>query len=467
MYKTKKNNKTYQNINNNINNTNANASYTKKSQKGGTFVDKGGFGCVVSPALPCPNNDKTLNKNLDKYVSKIIKKYTKETKNEIYMSKYLSILDPYQEYFITLVNKCIIKSFPENRTDLLDITRYKNTKANGSVIRNGNRNGNYNGNVNPNLKLDKSLKKTELQTQSCHIDLDINPTNLIMQNAGYNLFKVMKINQNSKGQNMFLGIMSRLFIENLKIYLKHLLKGLAKMHTNRIVNNDIKPKNIMLLMKTTKQSTFPKNKTKTVYATTPITNTNTINNTKKEYSDTLPYMSIRYIDFGLSQYLTSNNCSYDNINFKGTKLYTSPELFISITIIKYKDKSEDFQLNEIYKDINTNIKKALQIVGELNTQNNISINILINSIYKKIKYQYDKNMFIDAYFGTPSNKYNGYLQKSDIYALGLTIFICLYKFSKMSVESNPKLYDLLIKMIELNPENRFNVMQCLSHEYFR
>ena len=37
--------------------------------KGGKFIDKGGFGCVITPAIPCSRTDK----NLDKSISKIKK----------------------------------------------------------------------------------------------------------------------------------------------------------------------------------------------------------------------------------------------------------------------------------------------------------------------------------------------------------------------------------------------------------
>ena len=34
---------------------------------------------------------------------------------------------------------------------------------------------------------------------------------------------------------------------------------------------------------------------------------------------------------------------------------------------------------------------------------------------------YKSNKLLPAYFGTDKNKFNGYLQKADIYALGITI----------------------------------------------
>ena len=43
---------------------------TNKVLNGGKFLDKGGFGCVITPALPCNSFNKKLN--LNNYVSKIV-----------------------------------------------------------------------------------------------------------------------------------------------------------------------------------------------------------------------------------------------------------------------------------------------------------------------------------------------------------------------------------------------------------
>ena len=52
--------------------------YTPKL-RGGKFIDKGGFGCVISPALACNNTDT----NLDKSVSKIIKRQSDTFSKEL------------------------------------------------------------------------------------------------------------------------------------------------------------------------------------------------------------------------------------------------------------------------------------------------------------------------------------------------------------------------------------------------
>lgn len=90
----------------------------------------------------------------------------------------------------------------------------------------------------------------------------------------------------------------------------------------------------------------------------------------------------------------------------------------------------------------------------------------MNKLYDKIDKFYNDGIILDKYFGT--NKYNGYLQKSDIYGLGINIYKSLYYYNKIDVKREyPKLYDLLMNMIKFDPDERYNVLQCLSHPYFK
>jgi len=91
----------------------------------------------------------------------------------------------------------------------------------------------------------------------------------------------------------------------------------------------------------------------------------------------------------------------------------------------------------------------------------------------------DIKNFLQTYFGTPNNKYNGYLQKNDIYALGISIyeFIILYnyiilnnlnthKIKTINIDNEPYLLDLLRKMIYPDSLLRLNVNECINHPYF-
>ena len=394
--------------------------YTPKL-RGGKYIDKGGFGCVISPALPCSSTDI----NIENSVSKIIKHQTETLSKELRISNMLKKIDPGHKFYITIDKYCFINHIPKNRTDLTNV-KYKNNNMSDYTI-------------NSEDLLDKNGKKKKIDKQFCDIDLDLKPLNLIMPYAGISLSSIMKTNRKSKNIK---GQIHQKFINNLKIYFKHLIIGLLKMHNNRIVNKDIKQRNIMLQW----DSNIEKN------AKDKIINDDNI-------------IQIRYIDFGLSEFLTNEFCKdISNISLKGTPFYLAPELFICSLIIKYKDRSKTQQLKKIFEYIKKHVSNAMDIINEKEIISNI--NSIINIIYKKIKYLYENNKLLESYFGSDTNKYNGYIQKADVYALGLSIYETLYKYSEINVKKNALLYDLLLHMIDINPDNRYNVVQCLSHPYF-
>ena len=427
MKKTKKNN-----INNNSNSRKSHKSC--KTLRGGKFIDKGGFGCVLSPALPCT----TFDNNLNNSISKIIKHESDTLKKELAISEQLKNLDPGHKFYITIDKYCFINDIPRNRTDLVNVT-YKDEKLKDLTIDKTDK-------YNIGKKIDKNY---------CDIDIDMKPMNLIMPYAGISLSSVMKSERKRKG---FKAEMHQMFVDDLKIYFKHLIIGLLKMHNNRIVNRDIKQKNIMLFWKDIKS------KSKNNQSNTK----SNIKLTDKANDKANDIMSIRYIDFGLSEFLTSEICKdISNISLQGTPYYLSPEIFICYVIRKYENYSEQKQLHKIMDYISKNIKKAFSRIGEKSIVNNIDSNI--SNIYMKIKNMYNmynKNRILNVYFGSDNNKFNGYLQKADVYALGLSIYDTLYRYSEINVKKNEALHNLLLNMIELDPDKRYNIVQCLSHSYF-
>ena len=63
---------------------------------------------------------------------------------------------------------------------------------------------------------------------------------------------------------------------------------------------------------------------------------------------------------------------------------------------------------------------------------------------------------------------NSYLQKSDIYSLGIAMYEFVYIFTDnaLQIEKQTQLKDLLMNMITIDPEKRFTADQCLKHSYF-
>ena len=395
--------------------------------KGGKFIDKGGFGCVITPALPCSRSDK----NLDKSISKIIKTQSDAINKEIKLNNILNKIDPNHNFYVTVDKYCFVNEIPSNRSDLINV-KYKDEQLKTYSINNNN------------LK-DKYGKKKNIDKHICDIDLDLKPINLIMPYAGVSLTSVMKTDMKSDN---ILGRMHQMFINNLKQYFKHLIIGVVKMHNNRIVNRDIKQRNIMIQL-------LSKNNDKNMQNKQTIDNDSYI-------------MLIRYIDFGLSEKLTEEFCKENNnIELKGTPYYLSPEMFVCNLMLKYKDRSESFQKNKIMYYITKHVEVSLAQIDEKIIISKLAATI--DALYKKIKYLYEKDRLLLDYFGSDKNKFNGYLQKADVYALGLSIYETLYKYSNINIKKNDDykvLYDLLSHMIEMNPDTRYNIVQCLSHSYF-
>jgi len=366
--------------------------------RGGKYVDEGGFGCVVTPAIPCSHKDK----NLERYVSKISRE---DITNEIKISSILAKLDPTKKYYLTHNKYCYINNIPDNRDNVVSV--------------------HYTDEDLTKFDIDPGQEKKD--KKACYVELDLKPINIIMEHGGYSLSSIMKTNRKSKGTR---ALMHQMFIDNLRPNFKHLILGVVKMHNNRIVNRDIKQKNIMM-------------------------------NWNKETNE----VALRYIDFGLSEFLTTEFCRHvSNINRHGTPYYISPEVHIAHILRKYSSRSEHYILKKIISEIHSHVKKALLKINEPELYGSLDNNTKI--LYEKIKHLYDNDRILPIHFGSEKNKFNGYIQKCDVYALGLSIFETLYVYSEINVRQNTKLYDLLIHMLAFDPDKRYNAVQCLSHPYF-
>jgi serine/threonine protein kinase len=369
-----------------------------KIQNGGKFIGKGGFGCVVSPALKCFKKDK----NTDLMVSKIIPTNDIHYTNELKISQVLKKIDPVKKYYITFEKYCFINNIPEDRHDFVNV-HYINDKLTKWEVIDG---------------------QSEKDKNACRLELALKPINLIMDYGGYSLTDIGSVSTKLQGTK---AKMHQLFIDNLAANVKHLVLGVVKMHFNRIVNRDIKLRNIMMSFN------------------------------KKTHQ-----VQLRYIDFGLSNLLTTDFCSdYNNIRTSGTPNYIAPELYVSSTINRYRERSSTYQLQKITREIDTNYKNTIMRINEPELLGNYKENV--DTLYNKIHDLYESGKILPAYFGTEKNKFNGYLQKADIYALGIAIFIMLYVYSDFDVRGNADLYNLLIHMIAMDPDKRYNAVQCLSH----
>ena len=401
---TKKNNKTniYSHSSINIQAQARTRTRTNITQFGGKFIGKGGFGCVVSPALKCSKKDKYT----DMMVSKVIPTHDIHYSNELKISQVLKKIDPAKKYYLTFEKYCFINQIPDDRRDFVNV-HYLNDELTKWEVVDG---------------------QPEKDKNACRLELALKPINLIMDYGGYSLTDIGAVSTKLQGTK---AKMHQLFIDNLAANIKHLVLGIVKMHFNRIVNRDIKLRNIMM----------------------------SFNKETKQFQ-------LRYIDFGLSNLLTTEFCSdVNNIRTAGTPNYIAPELYTASIVNRYRERSSTYQLQKIMRDLDANFKHSIMRINEREMLGNYRENI--QSLHHKIHELHTNSKLLPAYFGTDKNKFNGYLQKADVYALGLAIFILLYVYSEYDVRGNAELYDLLIHMIAMDPDKRFNAVQCLSHPFLQ
>ena len=300
------------------------------------------------------------------------------------------------------------------------------------------------------LKSYDFLNNKKHDKEYCGIDLKLNPINIIMPYGGYDLSNIL----NNKNKIPHLEFTRMIFIKHFKLCFKHLLFGIKIMHDSRIVNRDIKNDNIMINYIIKKQ--------------------NTKQDKKKQIKNELKNIKIRFIDFGLSSILTPSYCSkMSNIDIRGTPGSIAPELYIT----HYINDNRNF--DKIKDVIKKDIKDMFYSFKDPNLIEDFD-NIIIE-LYKKILNEFKNNNILNNFFGTEKNKYNGYLQKGDIFSLGITIyeFLNYYKYAYNNNQynknidkidniniNNPKLYKLLYNMTKINPDKRYNILQCLNDPYF-
>jgi len=222
---------------------------------------------------------------------------------------------------------------------------------------------------------------------------------------------------------------AQMLFSNLKECIKNLLQGLLKMHQHRIVNRDIKEENIMA-----------------------------------NYNEEKNQIELRFIDYGLSEDLTPEYCKhYSNIVLQGTYVLIAPEIFIIYNINKYSRHNDEYIMDKINKDISSYVKKMLKNL-KIDTSD---VNNIVKKIFLEIKTMFDNRKILDKYFGV-NDSLNGYLQKNDVYSLGITLYEFLDSYTNViNIKKDLRLNDLLKKMLKLDPNERFNALQCLHHPYFK
>ena len=438
----------------------------KKTLKGGHYLGSGAYGCVISPPLPCKTyNKKTqkhstihLNKNKH-YVSKILQYEDEDSKHELTISDKIKKIDPTKTYFITYESSCKIKKVPKNRNNTAKVEFRNNSLSYYNEINNDGtiKYSGYTKNDN-----DNDTKKR------CLIDTSLGPLNIIMPYGGYDLNNLknniyeydyyLKEYKKTKNTKYYTILKNNKYINSLKVYnllnahfknyFKNLVIGLSKLHKNRIVNLDIKQENIMV-----------------------------------KYDSKTKKIKLRYIDFGMSQHLNENYCKkYNNITLFGTTELLPPEIFICYVINKYnKLKSETSIVKKIYNYIDENVYKIYKELKEYDYINMLyndstdkttkkKVEPLLITLYSELNTYFQNKTILNHYFGIKNIKSSdGFLQKCDVYALGIAMYeYLMVNFIIIDIKKpeNDKLYKLLKKMIHPDPKQRYNIDECLKDPYF-
>jgi serine/threonine protein kinase len=433
----------------------------RTKQKGGIRLGKGGFGCVVKPAVQCSKKNKS--KFIKHKVSKLIFRDTDGDNiiKELKLYNAIKKLDPKENYFLSYHQICRLKKkFIHRRRDIR-LVKFRDNKGKNKTIVN-------------------SRNSKEFDEKVCDIDMSQNPINMIQYFGGISL-ETLFTSKNKKMKPL-----KKKLKGNIKKYLRNLLIGLKKLHKGGIVHRDIKEDNIMVKMLAppkSKQSI----KNSNMSLKPSIANSNLDSNQTDDKEDKV--FKVRYIDYGLSDFVSDLNEKFE-IRIKGTIGYISPEVFILKNIFnKFSLYQDEIFLNEnikqkIFNTITDDLKKYIgKYFKELYITKNIisSINntdkdnqdfdfIYKNGIYSKESletltykfYNYLKNRQLVRNV-LESKNIKGFVYKIDIFALGI-VFYNIYTELDMN---NAKLLDLISQMLQLDPETRPSAIECLKHSFFK
>jgi serine/threonine protein kinase len=427
-----------------------------RNQKGGLKLGQGSFGCVITPAVKCPNSSVILPNQ--QAISKIIYKDPKATDKydrEMAILRKIADIDKKQHYLIGVLDEC-----------QLDIGEIASRKTKDTALVNFIDQSRTNWVLSDSSSGDlEQLSHGEIKSNYCLIDPKLKPRNQIQVNGGLQFDSILTANRSRN-----FGIIRRYYLN----IIKDILIGIQLLHKSRIAHRDIKESNMVCQI-------IPLNR-------------------KNRSNDFYPV--VRHIDFGLAEIVDpSKTYKITDVRYVGTHTFIPPDLHIvrSRFMCMYKqvqqkqenisDKTNPTVAINLDKLLEPSVKK--KIIDELHYElNNKSyrdypqISITSNmglglgqqsyTTFNGVEF-ISKATLGDLYDlrlselrnGTYGQKYvadyDGYVYKTDIFAAGITIARIRYYLQI----KNPKLLDLISNMVRIDPNKRFNINQCLAHSIFK
>lgn len=398
---------------------------------GGKKLGEGGYGCVVKPAIPCLNKKVSPNE-----ISKIIHvRDSKEYLKELDINYKLLKSDPKQKYFVLSKQECILdihKALSRFPKDFIETKFYDKKGKEYSII-------------DPKSK---KISKNNIKQSLCKIDKTRKPRNIIMDYGGEDLIDVI---YRAYSHNFNLCKKYALYI------FKNILKGIKIMHENKVAHRDIKPENLIFLA---------------------------VKRRHKKTGKLIEVPLVRIIDFGLAQdvsKLNSHIINDETVSRRGTTGYKPVDIDILRYLAVYskmydidepvvKEKTVDValtvfsdeSLSTVYYITKKDMETDIDYIKDDAQQQRKKLVLATNdakALFDKYKNEVKTGLLPEKYF----SDIDGYIYKSDIFALGVTIQRIA---NKLEIIDN-KLFDLIHKMTKFDPNDRPNINQCLDHPLFK
>jgi serine/threonine protein kinase len=427
-------------------------------QSGGLKLGQGSYGCVIAPAVKCPNSSVGLPSQQS--ISKIIYKDPKASEKydrEMVILRKIAEIDKKQHYLIGVLDEC-----------QLDVGEIMTRKTKDTAIVKFTDPTRSNWVLSDSSSSDlEHLNREEIKSNYCLIDPKLQPRNQIQVNGGAQFDSILTT---SRSRNF--GIVRRYYLN----IIKDILIGIQLLHKSRIAHRDIKESNMVCQI-------IPLNR-------------------KNKPNDFYPV--VRHIDFGLAEIVNPDKTyTISDVRYAGTHTFVPPDLHIVrsrfICMFKQAQQKQEIPGNQTTTQVKINLDKLLdssvkrKIIDELHTElKNKSykdyaqigitpeIGLGIRTTASAQDYYnnpefiskdtlgtlYD-NLLTELRGGTYGQKYtadyDGYVYKTDIFAAGITIARIRYYLQIR----NPKLMDLIANMVRVDPNKRFNINQCLAHPLFK